>query len=252
MAVVTTRAILLRAHPYGETSLVLRFFSEDLGTVGAMAKGVRRGGSRSGSSLATFAGGSLTLYVKETRDLQTFKDFTAVHLREGLARNLLRFGGASVVGELVLRHGGEAAAPALYDVVEEALDTLEAAPGDQVLPTVLAAGWSVVASLGYHPVLDICVECGRPLGPEEVGRFDLQAGGMRCTPCSGNTPGPRVGPGARKQLASLLAGKVVPTTRPRAHLQLLSDFITYHVSGTRPLESFRFLASLVPPDPEGS
>ncbi|HZD06268.1 MAG TPA: recombination protein O N-terminal domain-containing protein, partial [Longimicrobiales bacterium] len=152
MGVVTTRAVLLRSHPYSETSLVLRFFSEDLGTVGVMARGARRGGSRGGSSLSTFAGGSLTLYVKETRELQTFKDFAVTCPRQALARDLLRFGGASVVGELVLRHGGEAGAPALYGVLEEALDALVATPPADLVTTILASGWTVVATLGYHPV----------------------------------------------------------------------------------------------------
>lgn len=250
MAVVTTRAILLRAHPYGETSLVLRFFSEDLGTVGVMAKGVRKGGSRSGSGLETFAGGSLTAYVKEGRGLQTYKDFSAVRLRREMARDLVRFGGASVVGELVLRHGGEAAAPVLYQALEEALDAIGAAPPDALVPTILAAAWRTVATLGYHPVLEHCVECGRPLDPDELGRFDLGAGGLRCAGCSVGTSGPRVGPGAREQLAGLVAGAPVDVSRPRGHLRVLSDFVTYHVSGTRPLDSFRFLASQIPADPD--
>lgn len=250
MSVVTTRAILLRSHPFSETSLVLRFFSEDLGTVGVMAKGARKGGSRGGSGLETFAGGALTLYVKETRGLQTFKDFAPARLRRGMARDLVRFGGASVLGELVLRHGGEAAAPTLYQALEVALDAIGEAPSDARVPTILAAAWTVVGTLGYHPVLDACVECGRALAPDEMGRFDLGAGGMRCSGCSATTSGPRVGPGARNQLAALLEGEPIPVTRPRSHLRLLGDFITYHVSGTKPLESFRFLTSQLPTEPD--
>lgn len=246
MAVVTTRAILLRAHPFSETSLVLRFFSEDLGTVGVMARGARKGGGRGGSGLETFAGGALTVYVKESRGLQTLKDFAPVRIRREMARDLVRFGGASVVGELVLRHGGEAAAPVLYEALEGALDAIGGAPGPAVVSTILAAAWSVVATLGYHPVLDPCVECGTALESDAMGRFDLEAGGMRCSGCSVGRSGPRVGPGAREQLSALLGGKPVPVTRPRGHLRLLGDFITYHVSGTRPLESVRFLASQLP------
>jgi hypothetical protein len=59
--------------------------------------------------------------------------------------------------------------------------------------------------------------------------------------------GPRVGPGAREQLRTFLRGDVpADFSRPRPHLQLLSDFITHHVSGTRPLEAFRLVASFLP------
>jgi DNA repair protein RecO (recombination protein O) len=246
VAIISTRAILLRAHPYSESSLVLRFFTEHMGTVGVMAKGARRGRSRGGSGLETFAGGVLTVYVKETRDLQTFKDFEALQHRRGLARHPLRFGGASVAAELVLRHGGESAAPALFEGLEAALDRIDQAPDDAIIEAVLSAGWHLVIGLGYEPVLDPCVECGRPLEDDEVGRFDLHAGGLRCASCSSGKGGPRIGPGARAQLVRLLAGGPDPVTHPRAHLRLLSDFVTYHVSGTRPLESFAFLASLLP------
>ena len=250
MAIVTTGAVLLRSHPYSETSLVLRFFTELMGVVGVMAKGSRRGGSRTGSWFETFAGGPLTLYVKDGRELQTLRDFSPTRPRRGLARNLIRFGGASAVAELVLRHGGEAPAPALFAVLEDALDGIDRTSDSDALSTVLAAGWGVVAVLGYHPLLECCVACDRTIDAHEVGRFDLEAGGIRCEPCSVGRSGPRVGPGARRQLRGLLSNEAGLLTRPRAHLQLLSDFVTYHVSGGRPLESFRFLASLLPSDPE--
>jgi len=252
VAIVTTGAVLLRAHPYSESSLILRFFTELMGTVGVMAKGARRGGTRAGSGLDTFTGGLLTLYTKESRDLQTLKDFEALRPRRGLARHPIRFGGASVVGELVLRHGGESAAPALFKALEAALDSVDQAPDDVIIEAVLSAGWRLVGKLGYEPALDMCVECGRPLDAGEMGRFDLDAGGLRCDGCSGGKGGPRIGPGARMQLANLLAGRPDPVTHPRAHLRLLSDFVTYHVSGTRPLESFGFLSTLLPhgEDPE--
>ena len=48
---------------------------------------------------------------------------------------------------------------------------------------------------------------------------------------------------------ALVAGEAPQSLlRPRAHLQLLSDFVTYHVSGSQPLGSFSFLARLLPED----
>jgi DNA repair protein RecO len=246
VAVVNTSAILLRAYPYSESSLVLRFFTEHMGTVGVMAKGARRGGARGGSGLETFAGGILTMYVKEGRDLQTLKEFEALRPRRGLARHPLRFGGASVAAELVLRHGGESAAPSLFEGLEAALDAIDQAPDDAIVEAVLSAGWHLVVRLGYEPVLDLCVECGRRLDADEMARFDLHSGGLRCEVCSRGKGGPRIGPGARAQMARLLAGRPDPVTYPRAHLRLLSDFVTYHVSGSRPLESFAFVAALLP------
>lgn len=248
MAVVTTPAVLLRTHPYSETSLILRFFTEGMGTMGVMAKGARRRGSKGGSGLETFSGGELTVYVKEGRGLQTFKDFAPLSTRRVLARNMIRYGGASMAGELVLRHGGEAANPELFRALDGALDAIAEAPEEAILPILLTCLWTLVATLGYHPVLDSCVSCGRAIEPDDMARFDFGAGGVRCPACATGFNGPRVGPGARDQLSSLLSGAPVSVTRPRAHLRLVSDFITYHVSGTRELDSVRFLAPLLPDD----
>ncbi len=250
MSVVTTPAVLLRSFPYSETSRVLRFYTEHLGLVGVMGKGVRKGGSRGGNGLESFAGGLLTVYVKPTRDLQTLRDFSPTHPRRGLAADVHRFAAAAVLAELVLRHAGEEAHPALFAALVLGLDRLEATSGGAVLPVLLAEGWRLVDVLGYRPEVAVCASCGAPLG-DAVARFDFEAGGVRCAGCAagGSTVGPRLGPGARAQLTALLDGRVpADLTHTGAHLRLLSDFVTYHVSGSRPLQAFGVLAALLPPD----
>ncbi|HSM05659.1 MAG TPA: DNA repair protein RecO [Longimicrobiales bacterium] len=250
MGIVTTRAILLRAHPYSESSRVLRFLTEDHGVVGVMGRGVRKGGR--GEGLDLFAETSLTLHVKPGRDLQTLRETSTVRDRRRLGGHPLRLAAAGVLAELVLRHHGEAPGADVYAGLSRGLDDLESAEVGAVVPVLLARGWVLVALLGFHPQVEGCVRCGTPLGPDEVGRFDFEAGGVRCSRCTGEMAGPRIGPGARGQLTVLLRGGVPDVLRrPRANLQLLSDFITHHVSGTRPLEAFRMLSSFLPPEDPG-
>lgn len=248
MAVVSTRAILLRSFPYGETSRILRFLTLELGLVGVVAKGVRTQGSKRGGGLETFSEGTLTLYHKESRGLQTFKDFAPLRSRRALGTDVLRFAGAGLLGELVLKHAGEEANPPLYQALGTALDRLEDAGPQELAWMCLSVAWGLVAVLGYRPVLEHCVACGRALGQAEMGRFDFAAGGLRCGTCGGSEgAGPRVGPGARDQLRSLLAGDPPGQLRlPGAHLRLLSDFVTYHISASGPLKTFRLLEGLLP------
>lgn len=254
MALVTTRGVLLRSYDYSETSRILRFLTDDLGVVGVMAKGARSTTSKGGSPLATFAGGELTLYVKETRDLQTLRDFSATHPRAAIARSLHRFAAASVLAEIVLRHAGEAATAELLVDIEEALDRIVEAEESDVFGILLVTGWRIVSGLGFQPLVERCTRCGRALGPEEMGRFDFDSGGVRCEECAGGPDGPggpRVGPIARRQLSDLLSGREIEVTRIRAHLRLLADFVAYHVTPGRPLVSFTFLSSLIPPEEGG-
>lgn len=245
MAVVSTPAVVLRSFAYGETSLILRFYTEELGLVGAIAKGARRRGSKGGGAPATFSRGVLTAYVKSGRDLHTMKDFAQDRVRRALARDPVRFAAASVVGEIVLRHTGEERSPRLFGVLNQALDRLESVEDAELIPELLARAWSLVAEMGYLPGLDRCVRCGRPIEGEEMARFDLAAGGVRCSRCVEGDRGRRLGPGAREQLRDLVQGRTVDDLRkPRAHLRLLHDFVAYHLTEGRRLDSFRILEEL--------
>jgi DNA repair protein RecO (recombination protein O) len=246
---VSSRAILLRAHPYSETSQILRFYAQTMGVVAAVAKGVRKSGGRGIGALSTLGEGTLILYHRPSRELQTFKDFSLLRDRRGLARDPRRFAGASVLGELVLLHAGSEGNPMLYSLLADGLDTLEAVGEEGILTALLLETWTLIAELGYAPSLRQCVSCGRELEDEETGRLDFAEGGIRCSRCQAEIRGPRLGPLARKQLRGLversLEGELI---RPVAHLRLASDFITYHISGGIPLRSMEVLGKLIPHD----
>lgn len=198
--------------------------------------------------MSNFASGELTAYIKAHRDLHTMKDFECTRLREGIAGEVLRFAGAAAASELVLAHTEGERQPAVFDAVERALDALATAESAALPGTVLATLWTITEAFGFAPQLDSCVRCHEPLRPEEVGRFDFAAGGVRCPECAVDAAGPRIGPIARSQLEALLAGEIPPgLSHTRQHLGLVSDFIAYHVV-SRPLKSLRFLGSVMPAD----
>jgi len=242
--VIETPALVLRSFPYGDTSLILRFYTRELGLVGAIAKGIRKRGSRGGGAPATFSRGILTAYVKPGRDLHTMKDFAPDRVRRDLPRHPLRFAAASVIAEIVLRHTGEEASPRLFERLDAGFDGLAATEEKEILPEVLMRAWSLVGEMGYQPTLDRCVSCGDPIGEGEMTRFDLGAGGVRCSGCQEGR-GRRLGPGAREQLRLLLRGdRVGDLRKPTAHLRLLHDFVSYHLAEGRRLDSFRVLLEL--------
>jgi len=242
-------ALLLRSHPYSESSRILRFLTPDNGVVATIARGVRTRGSKSGSSLEIFTRGTLTLDHRPGRDLQGFRAFDAEDPHRGLQQSLIRFGAASFLGEFAMRHGPEEGTSTLFQIVDETLSLLEEREDAGAVALLLTAGWRIVALLGYLPELDRCVICGEPLPPGASARFDHGAGGVRgeeCLPGGGAPLGPLVGPGTRELLARMLNGEE-PERLPRsvAHLRLLHDFATWHMGSGRGLESYAFLASRV-------
>lgn len=242
MSVVTTDAILLRAYPFSETSRVLRLYARDLGLVGVMARGIRRGASRGRGGVDTFGEGTAVIFVRDGRELQSLREFSPAKVRFGLAGDFRRLAGASIAAEIVLRHAAEEPNAALYAALSTGFDRLETAQAEDVVGQVLALGWRIIHTLGFAPELTTCTASGRAIEPDEMARFDLSAGGVRGPECPSSDSARRIGPLARQQLLTLLTGEVPEELRrPGAHLTLLDDFITFHMLGGRRLASFNFL-----------
>ncbi len=245
MAPVALDAIILQVFPYSETSKILRLLTRTHGVRSAIAKGATRPRSRFGGVLEPFAEGSATFYLREGRELQTLSAFELVRGHQALGRNLVRFGAASLLAELLLRTASEEAHPELFDAFRAALDALERAPDESVEAVALAQCWNLVAHLGFAPALDECTACGRTLAPDEDVSFDHAAGAVRCAGCAppgAASPGRPLPAFARQALAGFLRGESEPApARTAAHWALLRRFLFQHVVEGRELRALDFL-----------
>jgi DNA repair protein RecO (recombination protein O) len=249
---VTCRGLLLKSFDYSDTSRIFRFLTPDRGIISLMGRGVRSRIARGEAPIQTFGEGWLTFSHQGGRDLHTLKEFQPVTSAGGLARDVTRLAGASLVAELLLAHavlegGGtpEAGDPALYDWVSQVIRRLEEVDAAGVPGWVISGGWRTLAHLGFPPETERCVRCGRELA-DSVDRFDVQAGGLICPGCGEGTSLPRVGPGARADLRDLVRGSPPPVLRggPQ-HLALLEGFALHHLSPRSGFRSFELVRSLL-------
>src|SRR5690606_27641535 len=234
MPLIRVEAIILQSFAYSETSKILRLATRTHGIRSAIALGALRPRSRFGGVLEPFTEGVATFYVKEGRELHTLSSFDLTRTRQELGSDLRRFGGASLLAELVLRAGSEEADEALFQQLGGALARLARAPDDRLDGVLLAEAWALVGRLGFAPSTDACIACARLLADDEDAYFDYDAGGVLCTPCArphlGRGAGRVVPAAARHVLASFTRGIAVDVERPAAHWALLSRFVTYHVA----------------------
>lgn len=245
MALVSTRALVLQAFPYSETSKVLRLFTLEQGLRSVMAKGALRPKSRYGGVLEPFTEGTATFYLKEGRDLHTLSGFDLLRSRQALGRSLVGFAGASLLAELVMRTGTEEPHPALYHALADAWDLVaEARTPEEALAASLTGAWTLIVLLGFEPQATACILCGRELDADEPVRFDAVAGGVACTGC--RRVGRVLDPASRAELRRMLAGHVPEggVGRPGTHRALLRAFLDAQLSQDRPLRSLElFLES---------
>jgi len=241
MPVVTTDAIIVQVFAYGETSRILRMLTATHGLQSAIAKGARRPRSRY-AVLEPFSQGMATLYIKETRELQTLSEFELTTSRHRLGSGLLRFGGASLLAEIVLRATNEEPHPDLFARLAFALEHLEREADAAVEGAVLAEAWQLIGCLGFAPELDKCLDCDRPVGPDEDVRFDYAAGGIRCADCAGGAPGRPIPPRARAAMVAMARGEPPRLEHTRGHWWLLARYLDHHVLEGATLHSLDFLA----------
>lgn len=242
MAVVSSDAIILQAFKYGDSSKILRLITRDSGLQSVIAKGAAKPKSQFGGVLEPFVDGVATFYAKDNRDLQTLSRFDLTRSRQSLGTDLVRFGGASLIAELVLRSGIEQADSDLYDAVQGGLDRIQSAAKENVESVVLGETWALIGHLGFAPALDECISCGREIEADEDAHFDYSAGGVRCDDCALGTAGRTLPSHARKALISAIAGEPVTIERTAAHWRLLSRFLAHHVLDGTTLKSLNFLA----------
>ena len=241
MALVTTDAIILQVFRYGDTSKIIRLLTRHAGVQSVIAKGAASPKSKYGGILEPFTEGVAAFYAKDNRDLHTLGSFELTRSRQSLGGNLVRFGGASLIAELIMRAGIEEPDEQLYDAVVGIFDRIASASSEAVESAVIGETWALIAQLGFAPALDECISCGRDIAPDEDVSFDYSAGGVRCDDCAAGMPGRVVPAAAREALMQLMRGEHLILERTAAHWRLLARFLTHHVVDGASLKSLTFL-----------
>ncbi|HET7583344.1 MAG TPA: DNA repair protein RecO [Gemmatimonadaceae bacterium] len=241
MAPVTTKAIVLHAFDYLESSRILRLATRDAGVQSAIARGARRSRARF-SALDLFTGGVAELHLREGRELQTLAAFDVTDARVALAADLGRFAAAAAVGELVLRFGTSEASGTLFDILRAALDAVADAPPELAGEAGLSGIWRLVGVMGFAPATTLCASCHAELDEAATLSFSHTAGGALCPRCAPLDPARRSLPAsARAAIAAWGAGgrlSALPPREMRAHQRLAHEFVRHHLGDGRALHAF--------------
>lgn len=237
MPLVSSRALVLQAFAYSETSKILRLLTEAHGLRSVIARGAQRPKSRFGGILEPFTEGIAEFSLRVGRDLHTLTGFDLLRSRQRLGGSLTAFSGASLLCELVLRFGTEEPAPELYHSIVRYLDLLQSNPADRTETTVIAGVWTAVALLGFRPEVASCVGCAATLDERDITRFDVDAGGTACTRC--RPVGRILDPDSRAELLAMVEGIDIERSlfAPKLHRDLLRAFLASHFGQEQPLRS---------------
>jgi DNA repair protein RecO (recombination protein O) len=186
VAVYKSKGIVLRSIRYGEADRILDLYTRDAGLISAIAKGIRRTKSRFGARLEPLSCVDFVAY--HGRTLDTVTQAETLRSFHGVREDLARFeAAAGMVGSVRALSGGDEADRRVFNLLYNALDTLEGCDsGFESIEAALGLKLSVLA--GYAPQLDACLSCGIDLDEAENPlHFAPEHGGVLCAECRSQT-----------------------------------------------------------------
>ncbi len=177
-----TEAIVLRAIPWSETSLIVTLWTRDFGKIAAIAKGARRLRSPFESALDLLAHSSVVFLAKAGDVLDLLTEAKLLRRFRSSQQNLLNLYCGYYVAELLLAMTEEGSSVAeLFDLTQRTLEDLDRTdlPGEVLLRFEL----NILRLLGHMPSLDACVGCGESVVIAESVAFGIESGGVLCRAC---------------------------------------------------------------------
>ncbi|MBN2564281.1 MAG: DNA repair protein RecO [Candidatus Eisenbacteria bacterium] len=214
MALVKSRAVVLRTHMLGETSRIVVCYTRDYGKVRLVAKGVRRGGGSLGAALEPMLVSGVVFYLRQGRDLSLVSQAEVERQWPALRSNIVRMAYAAAVLELtdalVTEHEPD---PDLFDLLELTIELAAKVSEEQLDGMLWWFELSVASLLGYAPDLTRCVVCGS--ATRRRAAFAPLLGGVVCEVCA---PQHRAATKTTREAVSILSalacdGRIAGRTR---------------------------------------
>jgi len=251
MPVRTDPAIVLRLSDYSESSQIVTLFTANVGRVRLIAKGSRRGTRQrfaAGLDLLEYGEASYMLPRGEA-GLGTLTEWVQCDAFTALRGDMLRQYGGLYAGELV-NALTEPHDPhpdlfeALLTLLQELAGERNATPAKVTGPPGPAAALvrfqaALLRAIGYAPLLQHCVGCGRPRVRGSRAYFSSTAGGLICRDCEMNYVEKRRIPAAMLDAA--------PDAQRPADWYILLDYHLTHLAG-KPFQTARQLRALLAAD----
>lgn len=178
-------AVVLRHSDWGEADRLISLYTQSLGKVRAIAKGVRKLQSRKAGHLEPFT--RVNLLLARGRDMFIITQAETLDAYQCLRENLERLGYASYIVEVLDQFTFEEGENnALYRLLADTLGRLDSYPD----PVLVVRYYEVrlLDLLGFRPQLFQCVGCQAEVKPEDQ-YLSAELGGVLCPRCGVATPG---------------------------------------------------------------
>ncbi|MEM8735397.1 MAG: DNA repair protein RecO [Planctomycetota bacterium] len=188
MSLEHTQAIVIRAFPWSETSVIATLFTRDVGKISVLAKGARRPKSPFEAALDLLSICNVVFIGKSSDSLDVLTEAKLQKRFRAGAQSLLRLYAGYYIAELVDKMTDKNdRLPEVFALAKSSLASLEDSKCDP-RAIVLRCELQLLRMLGHLPSFSQCVQCSRPVGlaaedNEGWVLFSTWSGGMVCDGC---------------------------------------------------------------------
>jgi len=178
MRSIKTSGIVLKGTNFGEADKILTVFTERMGKVKVLARGVRKIKSHLAGALEPFILSNLLLYEGKTfysiSGAEIVKSFPNIH------DNIEKIARVFFLGELIDSFiTSDEKSTEIFELFVESLENLETEERDLLL---LSFQLKIVEAAGFKPELYICVHCKEKI-TQGQNYWDNTEGGVICQSC---------------------------------------------------------------------
>ncbi|RLC28450.1 MAG: DNA repair protein RecO [Deltaproteobacteria bacterium] len=239
-------AIVIRVREFGESDLLVTFFTPDRGTLKGVAKGGRKSRKRFPNCLDLLCLTKVAYTTRRNKDLCFLNSCELIHGFPGLRSDFTSLVLASHMAEL-----SETLFPQnvpgkeIFDLLNQSFLALDRGKDKDIIRIVFEA--KAMALAGYGINFEKCCHCGRPYTGTGRAIFCREKGAISCLRCRQESVGfPGMAPGTAKKMieiqkepVAVISGMELDEEAVREIKPVLRLHIAYRIG--RPSRSVRYL-----------
>ena len=168
---IKTRAFILGARKFQETSNIYSVLTEKYGRRDVVAKGIRKSGSKHSGIMSSFM--MVEVVLSEGRNMDTLCDSCLLHDYRMLEKNLIEFGVGSLILEIINRASKQEDSEVVFGLLADYLGSFER--NKDLINTNRAIFlfmssfiMSILAVSGRLPIVDSCYFCSKPVVENKI------------------------------------------------------------------------------------
>jgi DNA repair protein RecO (recombination protein O) len=186
MKTYTSQAIIMRIREFGESDLLVTFFTQGKGRLKGIAKGGRKSRKRFANCLDVFCLTELEYSLKREGSLYFLNSGRLINAYPGIRSDFTILSRASYMVELteILFPWGVADRK-MFELLKGSLNALTEMDKGDIIPLIFEIKAMTLGGYGIN--FDRCTICGRPYKGEGRAVFKRDKGGIACLKCQQET-----------------------------------------------------------------